>query len=163
MERMACISVLLGLILTASLSYEIISVHAQTNPNNASANTTSANQIVNKNNNTANTNTTAAAGGKSDTSLVSIVKGASSPSISKPYDPSPVTIKSGTAVKWTNEDSSLHTVTSGLPEQGSVGTLFDSSIISPGQTFTHTFAKTGAFDYSCTLHPFMRGQVLVVK
>ena len=124
---------------------------------------TSANQIVNKNNNTANTNTTAAAGGKSDISLVSIVKGASSPSISKPYDPSPVTIKSGTAVKWTNEDSSLHTVTSGLPEQGSVGTLFDSSIISPGQTFTHTFAKTGAFDYSCTLHPFMRGQILVVK
>lgn len=164
MERMACISVLLGLILIASLSYEIISVHAQTNPNNSSANTTSAaNQIVNKNNNSAITNTTATAGGKSDTSLVSIVKGASSPSISKPYDPSPITVKSGTAVKWTNEDSTLHTVTSGLPEQGSVGTLFDSSIISPGQTFTHTFAKTGAFDYSCTLHPFMRGQVLVVK
>ena len=137
MERMACISsVLLGLILTA-LSYEIISVHAQTNPNNASANTTSANQIVNKNNNSAITNTAPTAGGKSDTSLVSIVKGASSPSISKPYDPSPITIKSGAAVKWTNEDSSLHTVTSGLPEQGSVGTLFDSSIISPRQTITH--------------------------
>src|SRR5205823_12529734 len=118
-------------ILTA-LSYEIISVHAQTNPNNASDNMTSANQIVNKNNNnnSASTNTTTI-------SLVSIVKGASSPSISKPYDPSPITIKSGTAVKWTNEDSSLHTVTSGLPEQGSVGTLFDSSIISPRQTFTH--------------------------
>ena len=70
MERMACISsVLLGLILTA-LSYEIISVHAQTNPNNASDNMTSANQIVNKNNNnSASTNTTTI-------SLVSIVKGA---------------------------------------------------------------------------------------
>jgi plastocyanin len=162
MERIACISVLLGLILTA-LSYEIISVHAQTNPNNASANMTSENQIVNKNNSSAITNTTATAGGKSNTSLVSIVKGASSPSVLKPYDPSPITVKSGTAVKWTNEDSSLHTVTSGLPEQGSVGTIFDSSIISPGQTFTYTFAKTGTFDYSCTLHPFMRGQVLVVK
>src|SRR5438105_2072811 len=160
MERIACISVLLGLILTAS-SYEIISVHAQTNPNNASANMTSANQIVNKNNNSAITNATATDGGKSDTSLVSIVKGASSPSVSKPYEPSPITVKSGTAVKWINEDSSLHTVNSGLPEQGSVGTIFDSSIISPGQTFTHTFAKTGTFDYSCTLHPFMRGQVLV--
>ena len=162
MERIACISVLLGLILTA-LSYEIRSVHAQTNPNNASANMTSANQIVNKNNNSANTNTIDTVGGKSDTSLVSIVKGASSPSISEPYDPSPITVKSGSVVKWTNEDSTLHTVTSGLPEQGSLGTLFDSSIISPGQTFTHTFAKTGSFDYSCTLHPFMRGQVLVVK
>jgi hypothetical protein len=89
MEKMACIlSVLLGLILTA-LSYEIISVHAQANPNNASDNMTSANQIVNKSNNSASTNTTATAGGKPDTSLVSIVKGASSPSISKPYDPSP--------------------------------------------------------------------------
>ena len=101
---MACISVLLGLILTASLSYEILSVHAQTKPNNAGANMTSANQIVNKNNISAITNTTATAGGKSDTSLVSIVKGASSPSITKPYDPSPITVKSGSAVKWTNED-----------------------------------------------------------
>jgi plastocyanin len=92
---------------------------------------------------------------------VSIVKGASSPSIAKPYDPSPVTIKPGTSVTWTNNDSTLHTVSSGLPEQGAVGTLFDSSLIAPGKTFTHAFDKTGSFDYSCTLHPFMRGQVIV--
>jgi plastocyanin len=91
---------------------------------------------------------------------VSIVNGASSPSISKPYDPSPLTIKPGTSVTWTNNDSTIHTVTSGLPEQGEVGTLFDSSIMSPGKTFTHVFDKTGTFDYSCTLHPFMRGQII---
>jgi plastocyanin len=91
---------------------------------------------------------------------VSIVKGASSPSISKPYDPSPLAIKAGTSVTWTNNDSSFHTVTSGLPEQGEVGTLFDSSIISPGKTFTHEFDKAGTFDYSCTLHPFMHGQII---
>lgn len=92
---------------------------------------------------------------------VSIVKGSSSPSIAKPYDPSPVTIKSGTSVTWTNNDSTLHTVSSGLPEQGAVGTLFDSSLIAPGKTFTHAFDKAGSFDYSCTLHPFMRGQIVV--
>jgi plastocyanin len=91
---------------------------------------------------------------------VSIVNGASSPSISKPYDPSPLTIKPGTSVTWTNNDSTIHTVTSGLPEQGEVGTLFDSSIMSPGKAFTHIFDKTGIFDYSCTLHPFMRGQII---
>jgi nitrite reductase (NO-forming) len=91
---------------------------------------------------------------------VSIVNGASSPSISKPYDPSPLTIKPDTSVTWTNNDSTIHTVTSGLPEQGEVGTLFDSSIMSPGKTFTHVFDKTGTFDYSCTLHPFMRGQII---
>jgi plastocyanin len=92
---------------------------------------------------------------------VSIVKGSSSPSIAKPYDPSPVTIKQGTSVTWTNNDSTLHTVSSGLPEQGAIGTLFDSSLIAPGKTFTHAFDKAGSFDYSCTLHPFMRGQVVV--
>ena len=95
------------------------------------------------------------------TASVSIVQGSSSPSISKAYDPSPLTVKTGTSVTWTNNDSSIHTVTSGLPEKGNVGTLFDSSLISPGNTFVHVFDKQGTFDYSCTLHPFMHGQVIV--
>ena len=95
------------------------------------------------------------------TASVSIVQGSSSPSISKPYDPSPLTVKAGTSVTWTNNDSTIHTVTSGLPEKGDVGTLFDSSIISPGNTFVHVFDKQGTFDYSCTLHPFMHGQIIV--
>ena len=95
------------------------------------------------------------------TASVSIVQGSSSPSISKAYDPSPLTVKTGTSVTWTNNDSSIHTVTSGLPELGNVGTLFDSSLISPGNTFVHVFDKQGTFDYSCTLHPFMHGQVIV--
>ncbi|MFL6338956.1 MAG: plastocyanin/azurin family copper-binding protein, partial [Nitrososphaeraceae archaeon] len=70
-------------------------------------------------------------------------------------------ITRGIMVVWTNKDSSLHTVTSGLPEQGSVGDLFDSGIISPEETFSYTFDKPGTFDYSCTLHPFMHGQVIV--
>jgi plastocyanin len=95
------------------------------------------------------------------TASVSIVQGSSSPTISKPYDPSPLTVKAGTSVTWTNKDSSIHTVTSGLPEKGDVGTLFDSSLISPGNTFVHVFDKQGTFDYSCTLHPFMHGQIIV--
>jgi nitrite reductase (NO-forming) len=97
----------------------------------------------------------------SSAASVSIVPGSSSPTISKPYDPSPLTIKAGTSVTWTNKDSSIHTVTSGLPEKGDVGTLFDSSLISPGNTFVRVFDKQGAFDYSCTLHPFMHGQIIV--
>ena len=92
---------------------------------------------------------------------VSIVQGSSSPTISKPYDPSPLTVKAGTSVTWTNKDSTIHTVTSGLPEKGDVGTLFDSSLINPGNTFVHLFDKQGTFDYSCTLHPFMHGQIIV--
>ena len=95
------------------------------------------------------------------TASVSIVQGSSSPTVSKPYDPSPLTVKPGTSVTWTNNDSSIHTVTSGLPENGDVGTLFDSSLINPGMTFVHIFDKQGTFDYSCTLHPFMHGQIIV--
>lgn len=95
------------------------------------------------------------------TTSVSIVQGSSSPTSSKPYDPSPLTVKTGTSVTWTNNDSSIHTVTSGLPENGDVGTLFDSSLINPGNTFVHVFDKQGTFDYSCTLHPFMHGQIIV--
>ena len=95
------------------------------------------------------------------TASVSIVQGSSSPTISKPYDPSPLTVKTGTSVTWANKDSTIHTVTSGLPENGDVGTLFDSSLINPGMTFVHVFDKQGTFDYSCTLHPFMHGQIIV--
>jgi plastocyanin len=98
---------------------------------------------------------------QSTAASVSIVQGSSSPTISKPYDPSPLTVKTGTSVTWTNNDSSIHTVTSGLPEKGDVGTLFNSSLISPGNTFVHVFDKQGTFDYSCTLHPFMQGQIIV--
>ncbi len=97
----------------------------------------------------------------SSAASISIVQGSSSPTISKPYDPSPLTVKAGTSVTWTNRDSSIHTVTSGLPEKGNVGTLFDSSLISPGNAFVHVFDKQGTFDYSCTLHPFMHGQIIV--
>jgi plastocyanin len=139
--------ILSGLIMT-NLSYEMAQANAQ-----------QVNSSVINNSTSSMSSTTSAR--KASNASVSIVKGASSPTISKTYDPSPLTITRGTIVVWTNKDSSLHTVTSGLPEQGSVGTLFDSGIISPEQTFSYTFGNAGIFDYSCTLHPFMHGQVVV--
>jgi hypothetical protein len=50
---------------------------------------------------------------QSTAASVSIVQGSSSPTISKPYDPSPLTVKAGASVTWINRDSSIHTVTSG--------------------------------------------------
>jgi plastocyanin len=137
-----------GLILT-TLSYVIAQVNAQQVNSNST------------NNSTSSISSTTSVSKATNSSSVSIVRGASSPSVSKTYYPSPLTITRGTMVVWTNKDSSLHTVTSGLPEQGSVGDLFDSGIISPEETFSYTFDKPGTFDYSCTLHPFMHGQVIV--
>jgi nitrite reductase (NO-forming) len=92
---------------------------------------------------------------------VSIVPGASSPSNGKYFTPESISIPKGTTVTWTNDDVTLHTVTSGTPEEGNVGTEFDSSYMAAGKTFEHAFDTSGTFDYFCTLHPFMTGNVKV--
>jgi glucose/arabinose dehydrogenase/plastocyanin len=87
-------------------------------------------------------------------SSVSIVKFASDSSTAMPYDPSPLTIARGTSVKWTNNDFTPHTVTE-------VTNKFDSGTLAPGQKFKLTFAESGIITYYCTIHPFMKGEVIV--
>jgi plastocyanin len=91
---------------------------------------------------------------------ISIVPGSSAPTNKIFYDPSPANLAVGTTVTWTNNDATLHTATSGTPDSGPSGE-FDSSYLTKGKTFQHTFDKAGTFDYYCTLHPFMIGQVVV--
>ena len=71
------------------------------------------------------------------------------------FSPSIITIKQGDSVTWTNMDSVLHTVTSDS------GTELDSELLSKGNSYTHTFNEKGTFDYHCTPHPSMTGNVVV--
>jgi plastocyanin len=41
------------------------------------------------------------------------------------------------------------------------GSLFDSGIVKPGSTFEFTFSNAGDYNYFCTIHPWMMGQVIV--
>ncbi len=75
------------------------------------------------------------------------------------YIPSKIVINKGDSVTWLNEDSAFHSVTSGLYD--SPTELFDSGYLDPYQSFSFTFEKTGLYDYYCTLHPWMDGQVIV--
>lgn len=68
------------------------------------------------------------------------------------FDPATVTINKGDTVIWTNSDSVAHTAT---------GNKFDSGSLGKGATFRFTFSTTDAFDYICTFHPNMKGQVIV--
>src|SRR6478735_8532409 len=102
-------------------------------------------------------NATAASGGNS----VTISPGSSVPSNGKFFEPATLTVSTGTTVTWTNGDSTLHTVTSGSAESGNSGTEFDSSYLAEGKTFQHQFSSSGTFDYYCTLHPYMKGKVVV--
>lgn len=77
------------------------------------------------------------------------------------YEPGVETVKPRTLVMWTNQDTTAHTVTSGDPSGNQTGALFDSSQISPGGTFSFIFMTPGTFDYFCSIHPWMTGQVMV--
>ncbi|QLH05178.1 hypothetical protein C5F49_07475 [Nitrosopumilus oxyclinae] len=75
------------------------------------------------------------------------------------YIPSIITIDSGNQVTWLNEDSAFHSVTSGF--YGEPSDLFDSGHLDPYESFTFDFNEEGTYDYFCTLHPWMQGQVVV--
>ena len=94
-------------------------------------------------------------------STVIISPGSSTPSNAKFFDPPTLKVAKGTTVTWKNGDSTLHTVTSGTAEGNESGTSFDSSYLAGGKTFQWTFSTPGTFDYYCTLHPYMKGQIVV--
>ena len=77
------------------------------------------------------------------------------------FSPNPVSVKEGTAVTWTNNDTVAHTVTSGKPSDSVTGDVFDSGMIKPGKTFQFTFTKDGTQNYFCSVHPWMTGKVTV--
>lgn len=67
-----------------------------------------------------------------------------------------ITVAPGTTVVWTNRDETPHTV-------AAADKSFSSKGLDTNDTFEHTFAKEGDFDYICTVHPFMTGVVHVHK
>ena len=67
-----------------------------------------------------------------------------------------ITIKSGDTIVWTQNDATPHTVSrSGGPE------MFDSGLLRQGQNFSYTFTRAGDYLYKCSIHPIMRGKIIV--
>jgi plastocyanin len=78
----------------------------------------------------------------------------------KAYQPNPVNVKAGGTVAWANEDTVVHTVTSGSGfNDQNLGREFDSGFL--GKGFSHIFFKPGVFPYFCEIHPTMVGKVIV--
>jgi plastocyanin len=70
------------------------------------------------------------------------------------FSPARVTIRTGDAVRWTNNDTKNHQV---VANNGT----FASPVIAPGRSFTHTFNTAGTFRYHDALHPSLTGRVVV--
>jgi len=67
-----------------------------------------------------------------------------------------ITVAAGTTVVWTNHDDIPHTVTAdGMPPS------FRSHPLDSGEAFRMLFSKPGTYRYFCSLHPKMRGTVVV--
>jgi plastocyanin len=75
------------------------------------------------------------------------------------FKPTPLEVKAGTAVTWTNKDEILHTVTSGAP--GMADGKFSGMLDGKGKTFSFTFDQPGTFKYFCERHNSMTGEIVV--
>ena len=68
------------------------------------------------------------------------------------YTPAVVTINKGDTVRWTNLDKAPH---------DAMGDDWNSEMLQTGMTSEVTFDTAGEYDYICSVHPSMKGQVIV--
>jgi plastocyanin len=70
------------------------------------------------------------------------------------FSPTPLTVKAGSTVTWTNMDDEPHNVTS---DTG----LFRSGGMDTNDSFSFKFDKPGTYHITCSIHPRMVGTVVV--
>ncbi len=68
------------------------------------------------------------------------------------FTPEAITVKAGGTVTWKNTSDIAHNVT---------GDGYESKTLEVGDSFKHTFADAGDFEYLCTFHAGMKGIVTV--
>ncbi len=79
------------------------------------------------------------------------------------FNPSTITVVVGVnnTIKWVNQDSTAHTVTSTSVPGGA--NSFDSGTINPGLTYALTLTVPGTYQYHCTIHPAWMIATIIVK
>lgn len=75
------------------------------------------------------------------------------------FAPGTITVKKGTKVTWTNQDSVQHNVMSDKTDVSGPS----SELLSKGDSYSYTFDEVGTFTYHCTPHPYMKATVIVTE
>lgn len=70
------------------------------------------------------------------------------------FKPRTLHVAKGTRVKWVNRGSVSHTTTSNRD-------LWNSGALAPGDSFSRVFRRAGTFRYHCSIHPDMKGRIVV--
>jgi plastocyanin len=71
------------------------------------------------------------------------------------FTPPVLEVKAGTSVTWINKDDVPHLIVNVQR------TFKQSDVLDTDQRFTVTLKKPGTYDYFCSLHPKMQGQIVV--
>lgn len=73
------------------------------------------------------------------------------------YGPAVITVKKGTKVTWTNNDSVQHNVIGDDLKE------LNGPLLKKGESYSYTFNEVGEFGYYCGPHPYMKGTVIVTE
>lgn len=108
---------------------------------------------------------TASAATESESSMVTItiLKGSSAQG-SPDYDPDSSTVPLEATIRWVNDDSTLHSATSGTGfSDEDYGSLFDTKFLAPGKEYSIAASDigTGEYTYFCQAHPYMVGTLTI--
>jgi plastocyanin len=99
--------------------------------------------------------------GSATGTTVSMAQGSQSVDNPEYYVPAQTTVKAGETVTWKNDDTAVHTATSG--KDATPDGKFDTSLVSPGQSSKPMTMpnEPSQYPYFCTLHPWMVGTITV--
>ncbi|MDQ3065149.1 MAG: plastocyanin/azurin family copper-binding protein [bacterium] len=75
------------------------------------------------------------------------------------FNPETTTIKKGTTLTWTNQDSARHDI---MPDNPS-NDFKASELLGKGESYSFTFNTVGSFSYFCSPHPYMKATVVVTE
>ncbi len=70
------------------------------------------------------------------------------------FSPRTLTVPAGATVTWINQDEAPHNV-------ADVDKKFKSRILDTGESFSYRFDTPGTYNYFCSIHPHVRGKVIV--
>ncbi len=73
------------------------------------------------------------------------------------FSPETLTVRTGTTVTWVNQDEAVHQIDT----DGGVPVTFTSPSLDKGASYEFTFTRPGTYAYHCTIHPAMKGTIIV--
>ena len=74
------------------------------------------------------------------------------------FEPKTLTVKAGSTVKWTNEDTATHSI----KDTSQLATPVSPDLVGKGSIFSITYGQPGSYSYICGIHQYMSGSVQVV-